>query len=135
MKSSWTANGCRISASMKMRVTSYRSARCKAGLSNKCNAVGQMRREGMAIDRPKIDGLGRAAGRTAHLQEPMPCLERAADRRQEQHRHALGLPFIPRCDEAAAASGAAGVTVAAESRRIASLVKGTMRIVRTTSKL
>ena len=61
----------------------------------------RMRREGMAIDRPQIDGLGRAAGRTAHPQEPMPCLERAADRWREQHWHALGLPFIPRRDEAA----------------------------------
>ena len=31
----------------------------------------------MAIEGPQIDGLGRAAGRTAHPQEPMPCLERA----------------------------------------------------------
>ena len=41
-----------------------------------------------------------SAGRTAHPQEPMPHLERATDRWREQHRHALGLPFIPRCDEA-----------------------------------
>jgi hypothetical protein len=38
------------------------------------------RREGMTIDRPKIDGLRRVARRTTHPQEPMPCLERAADR-------------------------------------------------------
>ena len=55
----------------------------------------------VAIEGPQIDGLGRAAGRTAHPQEPMPSLERAADRRRERHRHALGPPFIPRCDEAA----------------------------------
>jgi len=59
------------------------------------------RREGMAVDRPKIDGLRRMAGRTAHPKEPMPRLESAADRWREQHWHALGLPFIPRCDEAA----------------------------------
>jgi hypothetical protein len=41
------------------------------------------RREGMAVDRPKIDGLRRAPGRTAHPQEPMPCLERATDRRRD----------------------------------------------------
>jgi hypothetical protein len=31
----------------------------------------------------------------------MPCLERAADRRREQHRHALGLPLVPCRDQAA----------------------------------
>ena len=56
---------------------------------------------GRAVDRPQIDGLRRMAGRTAHPKEPMPRLESAADRRRKQHWHALGLPFIPRCDEAA----------------------------------
>jgi len=55
----------------------------------------------MAVDRPQIDGLSRVAGRAAHPKEPMPRLESAADRRREQHWNALGLPFIPRCDEAA----------------------------------
>ena len=55
----------------------------------------------VAIEGPQIDRLGRAAGRTAHPKEPMPRLESAADRRREQHWHALGLPFIPRCDETA----------------------------------
>ena len=31
----------------------------------------------------------------------MTRFERAADRLREQHRHALGLPFIPRCYQAA----------------------------------
>ena len=33
--------------------------------------------------------LRRVAGRTAHPQEPMPCLERTANRRREQHWHRL----------------------------------------------
>ena len=40
----------------------------------------------VAIEGPQIDGLGRAAGRTAHPQEPMPRLESAADGWREQHR-------------------------------------------------
>jgi hypothetical protein len=55
----------------------------------------------VAIEGPQIDGLRRVAGRTAHPKKPMPCLESAADGWREQHRHALGLLFIPRCDEAA----------------------------------
>ena len=54
----------------------------------------------MEAHRP-IDGLRRVAGRTAHPKKPMPRLESATDRRRKQHWHALGLPFIPRRDEAA----------------------------------
>ena len=42
----------------------------------------------------------------------MPRLESAGDRRREQHWHALGLPFIPRSDEAA------GVFEASVARRL-----------------
>jgi hypothetical protein len=85
-----------------LRVTAPRT-----GTARQRRNEASQRREGMAVDRPKIDRLCRAAGRTAHPQEPMPCLERAADRRREQHRHALGLPFIPRCRAAAAEEEAA----------------------------
>jgi hypothetical protein len=59
------------------------------------------RRPWVAIEGPQIDRVCRAECWTAHPQEPLPRLERTADRRREQHRHALGLPFIPRRDEAA----------------------------------
>jgi hypothetical protein len=61
----------------------------------------RQRREGMSINRPQIDGLRRMAGRATHPQKPMPCLESTADCRREQHRHPLGLSFIPRRDQAA----------------------------------
>jgi hypothetical protein len=32
---------------------------------------------------------------TAHPQEPIACRDRGADRWREQHRHALGLAFVP----------------------------------------
>jgi hypothetical protein len=50
---------------------------------------------GVTIEGPQIDRLRRAAGRRAHPKEPLSCLERAADRWREQHRHAFALPYIP----------------------------------------
>jgi hypothetical protein len=41
------------------------------------------------------DTMGKASRGTSA------CLESATDRWREQHRHALGLAIIPRCDEAA----------------------------------
>ena len=38
---------------------------------------------------------GSAAGRTAHPQEPMPCLERVADRRREQHSLTITATRLP----------------------------------------
>jgi hypothetical protein len=58
-------------------------------------------REGMAVARPQIDRLRRMAGRATHPQKPMLCLKSTADCRREQHRHPLGLSFIPRRDQAA----------------------------------
>jgi hypothetical protein len=55
----------------------------------------------MSVHRPQIDGLRRKAGRATHPQKLMLCLKSAADCRREQHRHPLGLPFIPRCDQTA----------------------------------
>jgi len=51
--------------------------------------------QGVAIKGPQVDRLRGPAGRAAHPLEPMPRLERAADCRREQHRHALGLPLVP----------------------------------------
>ena len=77
-----------------------RRVRLAGSARQRRNEAGQ-RRKGMAVERPKIDGLRRTARRTAHPKEPMPCLESAADRRREQHRHALGLPLVPRSNETA----------------------------------
>jgi hypothetical protein len=77
-----------------------RRVRAAGSARQRRNEAGQ-RRKGMAVERPKIDGLGRTARRTAHPKEPMPCLESAADRRREQHWHALGLPLVPRSNDVA----------------------------------
>ena len=53
------------------------------------------------IARSEVDGLRGPASRAAHPQEPTARLERAPDRRREQHRHALGLPLVPGGDETA----------------------------------
>jgi hypothetical protein len=49
----------------------------------------------VTIEGSKIDRLCCAACWTAHPKEPVPRLKSAADRRREQHRHALGLALIP----------------------------------------
>jgi hypothetical protein len=77
-----------------------RRVRAAGSARQRRNEAGQ-RRKGMAVERPKIDGLGPTARRTAHPEEPMPCLESAADRRREQHWHALSLPLVPRSNETA----------------------------------
>jgi hypothetical protein len=72
-----------------------------AGSARQRRNEGGQRREGVAVERPKIDRMCRTASRTTYPKEPMPHLESAADRRREQHRHPLGLPLIPRRDKAA----------------------------------
>jgi hypothetical protein len=71
----------------KRRVRPARSTR-------ECRDQAGERGPRVTIDGPQVDRLRGSAGRTAHPQEPMPDLERAADRQREQHRHALRLPLV-----------------------------------------
>jgi hypothetical protein len=49
----------------------------------------------VTVERAHVDRVCGAAGRAAHPQEPITGGNGGADRRREQHRHALGLPLVP----------------------------------------
>ncbi len=73
-------------------------------------------RVAVTIERAKIDCVRGAASRAAYPQKPIPGGDRGADRRREQHRHALDLALIPGCDQALSVLKHLGIGRAARGR-------------------
>jgi hypothetical protein len=87
---------CRSMTAARARRTRIRPARAAGQRGNETAHC----RIGMAIKSAQINATRRTARRASHPQKPIPRCDGGADRRREQHRHALGLALVPGDDQA-----------------------------------